>query len=169
MQASKKILITVAGVLIAFLITSVFIVKEDLQAVVDNYGAAHRYIAIPTEFFDKLKISANWDVKISQGRDHKLEVINPDSLNAQLQNVDGTVHFAGDSTAQLRVARVTVPRLQSIEAKGNAVVELIDFTQDSLNVSISDSVFFISSDNSILKMPVSTSGRARMEVRTNPN
>ncbi|MEO9475681.1 MAG: DUF2807 domain-containing protein [Cyclobacteriaceae bacterium] len=169
MQASKKILITVAGVLIAFLITSVFIVKDDLQTVVDNYGATHRYIAIPTDFFDKLKISSNWDVKISQGRDHKLEVINPDTLNAQLENINGTVHFMGDSTTETRIARVTVPRLQFIEAKGNAVVEVIDFTQDSMNVRISDSVFFISSDNSILNMPVSTSGYARVEVRTNPD
>lgn len=175
MKASKKILITTAGILIAFLASSIVILKGELRIVVDNYGKNGKYEPYEVSDFDTLLVDSNWEIQVSQGRDLKVEIVNEGFTEPNIYNEKGSITFHRQppvslSGAKTRKARITVPNLKLIMALGNAKVELSDFNQDSLNVKLEDSVVFVSLDNVIDHMPIETFGKARVKFKnSNPN
>ena len=152
MKTSRIILITVAGVIIAILITALYILKKDYKSLIESQ-ALIEYENVPVEKFVSLEFSSHWNVSVRQGKECKVEVAVKEHGNVvpKLINEDGTLYFNTeallDDTPDIIHARVTVPLLQEIKASGNTKIQMKHFWADSITIILDDSSKFYGKHN----------------------
>jgi len=171
MKISHKLLIMVAGVLIALLVTGLVMLKQDVRTLMAQSGLENKFRAVPVEPFESLVFSSHWDVKIRQGRGHKVElaVNGRDEEASVLEHKGGTLYFNSGSllnnnaSANLQ-ARITVPYLHQIRSVGDTRINIENFDLDSLTINIDDGGGFMGKNNQIENLSFTTSGKTKLEI-----
>ncbi len=153
MKTSKKILITVAGILIVMLVTTLFVLHRDIKTLMESQ-ALIEYKLVPVDNFVALDFSANWIVLIKQGKECKVELAIEEGSNLQpkLENNNGTLFLNVEASPENEntgsiFARVTAPVLHVIKAEGNTEILMKNFWSDSINVILEDSSKFSGKNN----------------------
>ena len=168
MKTSKKILLFTAGILSAIFITGLMFFRSEVNALMVKAQLEMPYELAEVGKFYNLDFSTNWIVKIKQGRRHEVEVANDGTLEPKVENIHGTLYFKIDSMSSKNgkgnlYARITMPDLKKIKAKGTTRVELKNFQSDSLEVILEDQGVFMSDKNTIKHVFYKTSGEAIIE------
>lgn len=158
MKTSKKILIGVGGVIIALLITTLFMLRRDIKILVDNQSIIE-YKTEPVEKFNAIDFSPHWIVSIKQGKNCKVELDNKVSngIITTISTIEGTLYVSAETdsldekTENIRI-RITAPTLKVIQAAGDTKIEMKSFFTDSVMVILKDSSTFIGSKNTLDKI-----------------
>lgn len=167
MKTSKKILFGLAILLLVFVIGSLFIIRQDLKETVANSNKTIKYQKLEKPFFSKINVEAGYRVKIYQSRDESLE-LEEGFRSDLLQMVGGELILKRANESKLVNVRINLPILEEIEAEGNSHVWLDGYNQDSLVVTIRDSVEFTSADNKIVHLEVQTFDAAKVVIIRDP-
>jgi hypothetical protein len=169
MKTSKKIILTIAGLFIALLLISLAILRKDLQEMLLEADLKNKYKTVAVGDFEALDFSANWKVKIIQGKECKLELsMKEDStLKPGLENSNGTLYFKPDTTSGKgnsgsMVARVTLPSLKTIKATSGTKILLENFKSDSLTIVLHGGTF-TGKNNKFKHLSFKASGEAQLE------
>lgn len=169
MQTSKKILITTAGILLALFVSSLMVLRSDVQAIYAKQTADVQLTAVPIEAFKVLHFSGNWDVQIRQGRAYKVEVAfdSQSRYLPQLENRNGTLHFLikGDSSIAVK-AKVITPVLRGVKAE-NAYITLKNFQLDSMTIKL-DASHLTGEENKFIYTSYETTGNSKIEFLDDP-
>jgi hypothetical protein len=173
-KSSIKLLITLCGVLIGFLVTGLFILRSDIKEIIAELELGNKYRTVEVERFSGLVFSENWSVRISPGIQRKVEVeFDEEKYMPIIENIDGVLHFNIQSQnaepyTKIVKARISTPFLYSIKASKGTKVLLEKFDSDSLSVEIGDQGLFTSKQNKFDYMSFKTSGRVGIELFQNP-
>ncbi len=164
MKTSKKILIGIAGFLIIALVVTLLVLRRDMKTIMAN-ASMLVYKEIPVDSFSHLKISANWKVRIKQGKNHKFELGTTEGnyIHPTLTNENGTLHLIVEETPEkpttgLVYARITAPILHTIRAEGNSYVEMKTFWSDSILIILEDSSTYVGDNLDFKKIQFKSSG-----------
>jgi hypothetical protein len=158
MKTSKKILITISGILIAILITTMLVLRKDIKTLMETQDLIE-YKAVQVEDFVALDFSTSWDVFIKQGKDCKVELAMKDGTNLQpkLENKSGTLFLKVEASPENNkpgyiYARVTAPILHEVRARGNTDILMRNFWSDSIHVVLQDSSKYSGKNNDFMKI-----------------
>lgn len=154
----------VIGVGIAWIVANLVIIRLDLQWFIDK-ERAQQYIELPTDAFSKLAVDGHWEVRIKQGREHKVEVAGINGLH-NMVNTDGTLHFVADTAnaGGIQKARVTVPSLTYLSAHGYSTIRMDAYTIDTMYVSMHNGTKLIGKNNNIKFFSLNTFGEVAVEL-----
>lgn len=170
MQTSKKILLTVAGVLLALFVSSLMMLRRDLQTIHEQAQMTNPLTIVPVEQFKSLHFSGLWDVQARQGRVYKVELAfdkNSDYL-PQIENINDTLYFSIDGDSSVRVrAKVIAPFVSSIQGVKGAKIHLKNFELDSMSVRLDDS-HLIGEENKLIHTSYVTTGNSRIDFIDDP-
>ncbi len=167
MKTSAKILIAVGGVLVAYLISGLIILRFDLQKVINNSKMGVKYETITRPEFSLIEVQSGWDLKISQSRDFSIEV--QEGVPADLIQIENDrIIFGVRDSLETVSARIKLPILKRLEASGISLVRIAGFTQDSLEVSLSGQAIFTSADNEVVSIAIKTSDNAQVIIEDDP-
>ncbi|SMD31757.1 hypothetical protein SAMN04488029_0094 [Reichenbachiella faecimaris] len=169
MQTSKKVLITTVGILLALFISSLMVMRSDVQAIYASQTADVQMTAVPVEAFGVLHFAGHWNVQVRQGRTYQVEVAF-DSQNRylpQLENRNDTLHFLikGDSSIAVK-AKVITPVLRGVKAE-NAYVTLKNFQLDSMTIKL-DASHLTGKENKFIYTSYETIGNSKIEFLDDP-
>ena len=158
MKTSKKILITVAGIIIAFLIAAMFVLKKDVKSLMESKVLVE-YKTAAVEKFVSLDFSSSWIVTIKQGKNCKVEfaVDKNADFKPELKNLNGVQYIGFDVDEDQenvinRHVRITAPFLHIIKASGDTKIQMKSFWTDSLTVILEDSSMFSGNTSDIIKI-----------------
>lgn len=169
MQSSKKILITTAGVLLALFISSLMVLRSDVQAINASLADDVQMTAVPADAFDVLHFAGHWIVQVRQGRTYQVEVaFDPQNRYLpQLENRNDTLHFfiKGDSSLAVK-AKVITPVLRGVKAE-NAYVTLKNFQLDSMTIKL-DASHLTGEENKFIYTSYETIGNSKIEFLDDP-
>jgi hypothetical protein len=171
MKTSKKILLVVAGFIIALLIITMLQLRNGVQSLQSKAELKHKYKAVSVSDFEKLDFSSHFVVKIIQGKECKVEMTaGEDSiLKPRLENLFGTLHFTVDTAIEKEntdsiFVRISMPSLQVIKAVGGTKIHLENFQSDSLSVILENGCVFTEYNNTIKHTFFKTSGENRLDI-----
>ncbi len=173
MKTSNRILLIVTGILTAFVVSGVMIIRMDLQEFLDGKELPD-YKVIVQEKFDKIVLSSNWLVRLEQERTYKVEIASEDSIySPSVENVDGTLFFNRDSTEmapdkQIRL-KISVPQVYSIRGDYNVTVDVQNYSGDSLVVSLDEGGYFVGVENQIYSTKFKSRGDVTIDLVDDPN
>lgn len=170
MQTSKKILLTVAGVLLALFVSSLMLLRTDIKRINEQAKLDNPLVQVPVTAFEALQFSGRWEVQVRQGRAYKVE-LSFDEQNRYLpllNHSNDTLFFSirGDSS-MIAQARVVTPFIKSIEALGGATVTLKNFNLDSMTVVLNSSRL-VAKENKLAYTSYQTSGNSLIEFIDDP-
>lgn len=155
-------------------ITSLVVLKSDLQSLQRKNESENRYETVSVTPFQKLDFKGPWIVQIRNGKDHKVEWqrIENDLHNPRMENKLGTLYFAmqndiQDSSQKQIKVKITVPSLISIKAVSGSRIHLKDFDQDSLSVQLEEGVILTGYDSDFKKVSYTTSGNVTLQLTHN--
>ncbi|WP_421894818.1 GIN domain-containing protein [Marinoscillum sp.] len=154
MKASKKILLTVAGIFSILLIISLIAFRKQTMMVVAEIQAKSPYRTVETGYFDALEFTGNWMVRVAWGVEPQVRLDVEDSAfrASVLENVEGTLRFSVNAISDtlfqdtIRV-KITVPKLRKISASGVVLIDYSDFDSDSLEVVLEGRSTFSGTEN----------------------
>lgn len=162
MQTSKKIILTAALLFIALLVAGLWMLKHDLQPILEKENQK-KYQTVSAGRFESLDFSANWNVRIKQGREFIVELQEGTSSKPKVENINGTLYFKTDTGNQDTLyAKITVPSMKNIKAVRGAKVHLENFDSDSVKVML-DGGAFSGKNNHFKHISFKTSGDASLE------
>ena len=173
MKTSQKILVTVSGILIAFLIVVIVAARIELTQFLESKGLPE-YEKVLDEPFDQLKFTSNWSVRLKQNREYKVELSMQDSVySPRVENRGGVLWFSRDTTVldkgqQLKVI-VTAPFYKSIEGEENMTLELLEYSGDSLTISLGDGGQFLGWENVIYSTKFKSKGEVSIDIVDDPD
>jgi hypothetical protein len=176
MKTSRKILIGVSIVVTALLVTSLIVIRNDIETFFAKSALEEKYKSVSVENFQRLDFSANWVVTIKNAGVYKLELAVDDStaLKPVVKNVNGTLYFSIDSVQSKQhtgtiKARITTPTLKAIRSVSGTHIHLRDFQADSLFIDIDDGCVFTGTDNDFKHLSFRSSGDVRIELTQTPD
>lgn len=162
MKTSKKILITSVSVILALVLCGLLILRNNLTQILSEQKPIN-YKEVPVQHFKALEFSSGWDVKILQGITYKVEIAADSSKSLHTVNqVNGKISFSTENKNQLK-ARITVPSLKRISAKGKTKIYLRDIETDTLYLQLENGVQLSGKDNNIEFISVDTKGNSHFE------
>ncbi|MGD2033605.1 MAG: DUF2807 domain-containing protein [Bacteroidales bacterium] len=164
MKTSRILIICLAGILVALLITVLIMFRRDIHVLLENQELIE-YTVVPSEKFVSLDFSDNWSVNIKQGKDCKVELAIDESIISKpdLDNRDGILYLSIDSISEkansdLIHVRITAPVLHVIKASGDTKIQLKNFWSDSLTVVLEDNSTFSGRNNDFATIKFKASG-----------
>jgi hypothetical protein len=168
MKTSVKILSGIAIGVLVILIVQLARVRTDLQYYMQR-SESTRYKTTVLDTFHAIHLSSNWNVRIRQGKEFKVQLDLSDTLYQPSFNLVGeTLHFDIDSGAiagrSFVHAKIITPKLSSIESDSGSVVDIEGFSSDSLIVLLSDGCVFTGRRNELQKISFKSSGDARIDL-----
>jgi hypothetical protein len=170
MKTSKKILLTVACIIIVLLSVFLVIMKNKAQSIHSKVGLSLKYSTVSIDNFEKLDFSSHWIVRIKQGKECKVELTaEGDSLlKPGIENINGTLYFKVDTTVEKKNiasihVRITMPSLQAIKAVRGTEINLENFQSDSLGVILENGCVFTGNNNNIKHVSFKTHGDNRLQ------
>jgi hypothetical protein len=174
MNTSRKILIGVAGFIIVLLISVMVLVRNGVESMQIKANQKYKYVAMPVQPFKKLDFSSHWIVKISQGKECKVEYAAKDhaALKPKIENIDGTLFFMIEPGIDKQLTgsipvRITMPSLQTIKAVGSTEISVEYFQADSVSVILENGVVFTGKNNSFNHASYKTTGDSRLQFTDN--
>jgi hypothetical protein len=143
MKTSRKILITIAAVLVILWGAILLVVRRDMDTLMAN-NAVMVYREVEVEPFDRIEFSSNWNVIIKQGKDCRVELEDEDGTPPEMINKKGSLFLKTERNLNVRV---TAPGFREIKASGNTHISMKNFWADSLNLVLEDGSSFSGSKN----------------------
>lgn len=167
MNTSRKLLITVAISLMVFVVASLVVLRSYLRDYVATSDMVTRYSKVESSSFSSLKVGSGYALRIFQSREVSLE-LDDASLSKYIRVENDQLIFESIEREEPVRVRIKMPDIRRIEAIGNSSIWLANYTQDTLDIEIRDSVEFTSADNKIVNLAIQTNGKARVVVKDNP-
>ncbi len=175
-KTSKKILITAFGLVTVLLISSMIIIRDDIETSFTTRTALEGFKPLSVEKFERVDFSANWSVTIKHGPAYKLEIANNDSsvLKPRIHAENKTLYFSVDTIqstgalGNIRV-RITTPELKAITSLRDTHIHLSNMKSDSLTLDIQDGCVVTGTDTRFKFVSFKSSGDARIELSTTPD
>lgn len=171
MKSSRKILLITGCVVLIGLIISLIVTRNVALQFLRKTAAESNYKDVPVADFESLNFSANWDVRIWQGNEFKVELALDENSawKPNLENINGTLYFkvqAIDSieNSQPVYAKIIVPSLKEIKAMRGTKISLENFTSDSLRLILEDGNAFKGYNNHFSYMFFKTFGEVSLEL-----
>ena len=170
MKTSQKVLTIVTGIIVALLITSMVVVRNDIELIRVKAELESKYKAARVENFERLDFSANWIVNIRQGNEYKVELaVGEGMLKPVLKNIDGTLYFKVETVDSIissgnMLAKITTPSLKGIKAAQGTKIHLKDFQSDSICIILDNSGDFKSTNNHFRFLDFKTSGNVSLQL-----
>ena len=153
------------------LITSLVVMRNVALQYLNKAAAESKYKAVPVTDFERLDFSSNWNVRIWQGSEFKVEVAVDENSTwkPSLENIDGTLYFkmqVVDSTknSQPIYAKVIAPSLKGIKAMHGTKISLEHFQSDSIQLVLEDANDFKVYNNHFSYMFFKTFGDVSLEL-----
>ncbi len=176
MKSSKKILFITGGIVLVGVITSLLVMRNVALQFFRKTEAESNYKTVAVADFERLDFSKNWDVRIWQGNEFKVELaIDENSIwKPTLENVDGTLYFkvkAVDSieNSQPIYAKIIAPSLKGITAKRGTKISLENFQSDSISLVLEDGNSFTGYNNHFKYILFKTSGDVLLKLTDDGN
>jgi len=170
MKTSKKLLLSVAGLIIAILIIFVAILRDTVQSIQLRTEIKRNYRTVSVDDFERLDFSSHWIVRVKQGKECKVELTAEDDsvFRGGLKNINGTLYFKVDSAMAKNntdsiYVRITMPSLRVIKAVRGTKIHLESFQSDSLRVILENGCEFTGNNNSIKHASFKTSGEVTLQ------
>ena len=169
MKSSRKILLITGCVVLIGLVTSLIVTRNVVLHFLHKTAAESKYKAISVADFERLDFSGNWDVRIWQGNEFKVELaIDEKSVwKPSLENINGTLYFkAIDSTENSRpiYAKIIAPSLKGIKAMRGTKISLERFQSDSIQLILEDGNAFKGYNNHFSYMLFKAFGDVSLEL-----
>ncbi|MFO7369760.1 MAG: DUF2807 domain-containing protein [Bacteroidales bacterium] len=171
MKTSKKIVLTVAGIILVLFFAAFMLLRSGVQQLRRTDRIANRYKELSVTEFNRLDFSSCWIVKIRQGKDCLVEsTADKDSpLKPTIENINGTLIFRVDTAAAKTntdslYVRITMPALRSVKASQGADINITDFMGDSLHVTLEDGCNFSGMNYNIKYVTFKTSGENTLNI-----
>lgn len=170
MKTSQKILLTTVGVAVAFFISSLMILKTNMNEFLDDKNLPE-YAVVLEEKFQNLKFSSNWLVRFKQDREYKIAIATPDSIyGPEVKNENGTLIFTRDSMRmdpeqKIRIM-ITTPIMKKIEGGEHVTLHIQEFSLDTLSISLEDGGKLMEWNNAIEYSTLKTTGEFEQESIT---
>jgi hypothetical protein len=176
MKSSRKILLITGCVVLMGLVTSLVVTRNVALRFLHKTAAESKYKAVAVADFERLDFSANWNVRIWQGSEFKVELaVDENSVSKpNLENINGTLYFkmqAIDSikNSQPIYAKIIAPSLKGIKAMRGTKISLESFTSDSIQLILEDHNDFKSYNNHFSYMFFKTIGDVSIELTDDGN
>ena len=153
------------------LITSLVVMRNVALQYLHKAAAESKYKAVPVTDFERLDFSSNWNVRIWQGSEFKVEVAVEENSpwKPSLENINGTLYFKMlgiDSTknSQPIYAKIIAPSLKGITALRGTKISLEHFQSDSIRLVLEDGNDFKGYNNHFSYMFFKTSGDVSLKL-----
>ncbi len=171
MKTSRKILLLVAGLVIAALIIFIVLMKSTVKELHSKMDMKKHFQQAATGSFERLYFSAPFIVRIKQGKVCKVEfALENDTMVKPILDIrNGTLYCAmdsacqNDSTGKINI-RITMPLLQEIEADHGTEIRLENFSSDSISVRLGNGCDFKGSSNTFKRTYFKTTGNASIQI-----
>lgn len=170
MKSSKRILLVTGGIVMVGVIVSLVVVRDVAIQFIRKTEAESNYKTVPVTDFERVDFSANWNVRIRQGNEYKVELAAGDSsLKPKLTNIDGTLYFDAGSTDSLAnttslFAKITTPYLKGVKARRGTTISLENFQADSIDLVLEDGNTFTGYNNQFSYVLFKTSGAVSLRL-----
>ena len=171
MKLSNKILVITAGLVMAGIITGLIVARNFALQWIRNTEVKSGYKTIAVGNFEYIDFSNNWNVRIKQGNEYKVELAieGGSELKPKLENINGTLYFKVDRLDSMQNygsinARITTPFLKGIKAGLRTKINLENFQSDSLRILLEDGGAYIGYNNIIKYVTVKTSGEVVLKL-----
>lgn len=170
MKPSRKILLITGCIVLIGLVISLIVTRNVALQFLHKAAAESKYKAVPVADFERLDFSANWDVRIWQGNEFKVELaIDENSVwKPNLENINGTLYFKvlDDSVenSQPIYAKIIAPSLKGITAMRGTKISLEHFQSDSIQLILEDGNSFKGYNNHFSYMFFKTFGDVSLEL-----
>jgi hypothetical protein len=176
MKSSNRILLITGCIVVLGLITSLLVTRHVALQFLHKVAAESKFKALRVAEFERLDFSANWNVRIRQGSEFKVEVAIDDNSTAKpnLENVEGTLYFkaqAIDSIENLQpmYAKIIAPSLKGIKARRGTKISLESFTSDSIQLVLEDANAFTGYNNHFNYILFKTPGNVSLKLTDDGN
>ena len=123
MKSSRKILLITGCVVLIGLVASLIVTRNVALQFLHKTAAESKYKPIPVTDFERLDFSSNWDVRIWQGNEFKVELAIDENSpwKPNLENIDGTLYFKQQAVGSVEnsqpiYAKIIAPSLKGIKA-----------------------------------------------------
>ncbi len=171
MKSSKKILLITGCIVLVGVITSLIVMRNFALQFLRKTEAESKYKAVAVANFERLDFSANWNVRIRQGNEYRVELAVEENslLNPKLESIGGTLYFKVDSIESTKntgslYAKVTAPSLQGIKAMRGTKIRLENFQSDSIRLILGDGNAFTGYNNHFSYIFFKTSGDVSLQL-----
>jgi hypothetical protein len=176
MKSSRKILLITGCVVLLLLIVSLGGMRNVALQFLRKSAAESNYKCVPVADFERLDFSPNWDVRIWQGTEFKVEVASDEnsSVKPKLENVGGTLYFKVEGIDSIKnsrpiYAKVIAPSLKGIRAMRGTKISLESFTADSIQVILEDGNAFKGYNNHFNYLLFKTTGDVSLQLTDDGN
>ncbi len=174
MKTSIKFLLSITGILVALLIISLAVLRQDIKAIIAS-ELESKYETVEPGHFHSLSFSPGWKVTIRQGRKHRVLIANEkrDFLKPSMINNGDTLFFSIDAAplhqlSQKLHVRITAPKLNTIKAAEGTEIDIKTFSSDSLQVLLADQSSFTGNENLFEFIHFITSGKTSIQWTDDP-
>ena len=158
------------------LVISLIVTRNVALQFLHKAAAESKYKAVPVADFERLDFSSNWNVRVWQGNEFKVELaIDENSVwKPNLENIDGTLYFkvlAVDSVENSKpiYAKIIAPSLKGITARRGTKISLEHFESDSISLVLEDGNAFTGYNNHFKYILFKTSGDVSLKLRDDGN
>lgn len=171
MKPSKRILLITGCVVVLGLVASLLVTRHVALDFLHKVAAESKYKGVPIAEFERLDFSNNWNVRIWQGSEYKVEVATDENSTGKpnLENIAGTLYFKMqpiDSIENLQpmYAKIIAPSLKGIKAMRGTKISLESFTADSIQLDLEDGNAFTGYNNHFNYILFKTSGDVLLKL-----
>ena len=171
MKSSRKILLITGCVVLIGLVASLIVTRNVALQFLHKTAAESKYKPIPVTDFERLDFSSNWDVRIWQGNEFKVELAIDENSpwKPNLENIDGTLYFKQQAVGSVEnsqpiYAKIIAPSLKGIKAIRGTKISLEHFQSDSIQLILEDGNAFKGYNNHFSYMLFKTFGDVSLEL-----
>lgn len=165
MKTSTKLLLTAAGIIVAFFITSMFVIREDLKAAIRDSKHYREYTAVDVNLFESITIQGDVFLRVRQDRDQKVEISGEQVDLSAIRVEDGTLML---ESVEETYAIVTMPSIETLTILKGAHLKMENFDMDSLQIILRDSSTFTGAENVLEYTSFEVSGNSKIELVDDP-
>lgn len=169
MKLSNKIILSIAAIMVALMIISLLMIRKDMKNLIAESGI--EYETEEYSEFRNLDISDHWNVRIKQGRTHKVEIAREHGsiIEPLIENRNDTLFLRLDTNNLGRnikpvKVRITTRSLKSVRAVENSIVRMDNFNVDTLNVILYNGGSFSAKNNQLNYVSFETSGNSNIDI-----
>ena len=163
MKSSRKALVLVAGILIAFFITGLYVIRQDLQIALEQANADKNYMPLEVGPFSNIRLTGPWKAYIRQGAGLKVEVSG--SVISYQKVISDTLIL---ETTNSNFGRITLPKLNELTVASGGEVTVAGFEDDSLQVKLRENSIFSGRENELEYTSFDVSGNSQIKLIDDP-
>ncbi len=163
MKTSRKALVLVAGILTAFFITGLYVIRQDLRAAMEQANAEKNYVRVDVSQFSNIRLMGPWKAYIRQGAAFEVEVSGAVASNHRVM-LDTLIL----ETTSSSFGRITLPKLNELTVASGGEVTVAGFEDDSLQVKLRENSTFSGRENVLEYTSFDVSGNSQIKLIDDP-